>query len=60
MTTYSVVMTNEQVKALKRVIARHGEPISGPVLGLCMDGCIMVQVPSGMWLGIERDGHTHS
>ena len=23
-------------------------------------GAVMIQVPGGMWLGIEKDGYTHS
>ena len=55
-------LTREQREALKRVYDRH--ETSGSYLDFrrtVQQGwdCIMVKW-SGMWLGIEKDGYTHS
>ena len=55
-------LTKPQRVALKRVFSRDNQGLSylafrrGVVPG---HGCIMVRW-SGMWLGIELDGYTHS
>ena len=55
-------LTKPQRAALKRVFSRDNQGLTylafrrGVVPGF---GCIMVKW-SGMWLGIESDGYTHS
>jgi hypothetical protein len=59
-------MTKEQETALRRVHERHQveadfetfKTSASPLIG--GDGCLLVQVDSGLWLGIETDGYTHS
>lgn len=55
-------VTLQQAYALK-VLRRRWDHVGSWLYGVGGD-CIMVQVRGetgmGMWLGIERDGHTHS
>lgn len=63
-----IYLTKEQRQALKRVYLRITDT---PTLSgyralrrrvqptFCMDGCVMVEFHT-MWLGIEKDGYTHS
>lgn len=54
----SASLTDEQQTSLERVAERHS--LASPVtVSPGSFGCVMVQA-GGMWLGIERDGHTHS
>ena len=55
-------ITNEQKHAIKRIYDRREMGISylqfRRSVSPCFD-CLMVQW-FGMWLGIEKDGYTHS
>jgi hypothetical protein len=59
-------MTDPQRLALARVILRHKVPevdvirAAYPEVGNPDTACLMVPLPSGITLGIERDGYTHS
>jgi hypothetical protein len=58
-----MILTREQRVALKRVFDRHIEGVSYRAFRATVQmgwDCIMVQTPTGMWLGIETDGYTHS
>jgi hypothetical protein len=58
-------LNKAQQVALKRVYSREHNPVPYlqfrrrclPAFGM---DCVMIQVNSGMWLGIETDGYTHS
>ena len=59
-------MTRKQVIALKRIYDRNWKAKPESYLAFRrtayvshMQGCVMLPW-CGMWLGIERDGHTHS
>lgn len=59
-------LTREQRVALKRVWLRHIDPallsyreFRRQVVQVFYDDCVMIEIP-GMWLGIEKDGYTHS
>jgi len=58
-------ITKAQRLALKRIYLRLEFPPPYKVFRrrvqptFCMDGCVMVEFHT-MWLGIEKDGYTHS
>lgn len=60
-----VYLTKQQRQALKRVWLRLPDPVpyrvfrKGVLPTVKNDDCVMVRF-AGMWLGIERDGYTHS
>jgi hypothetical protein len=59
-------LTDRQRLALARVILRHKVPEADvlraayPEMGNPDTACLMVPLPSGLTLGIERDGYAHS
>ena len=63
---FSYRLTDRQRLALARVILRHKVPEADvlraayPEVGNPDTACLMVPLPSGLTLGIERDGLTHS
>ena len=63
---FSYRLTDRQRLALARVILRHKVPEADvlraayPEVGNPDTACLMVPLPSGLTIGIERDGYTHS
>jgi len=51
-------ITEAQAEALRKVAARFKMPL--PVTVSPSFGALLVEVPTGMWLGVEPDGYTHS
>jgi hypothetical protein len=56
-------LTKAQRKALHRVWLRTDQQVSYLTFRKTVQpgsfGCVMVRF-AGMWLGVEKDGHTHS
>ena len=56
-------LTRPQRKAVKRVFDRDIEGLTYRQFRSQVKagwGCVMIQTPTGLWLGIELDGYTHS
>ena len=60
-----LILTKEQRKALRKLYSRLESPPSyrqfrrGVLPAFDRSGCVMVRFCS-MWVGVERDGYTHS
>jgi hypothetical protein len=58
-----ITITKEQRLAVKRVFDRHINNATYREFRARVQmgwDCIMVETDTGMWLGIEKDGYTHS
>jgi hypothetical protein len=59
-----LTLTPQQRKALEKVGERFPESVKGGTMKVHPifdgSGAVMVQATSGLWLGVEKDGYTHS
>lgn len=59
-----VTLTPQQRKALDNVGERFPESVKDGTMVVHPvfdgSGAVMVQATSGLWLGVEKDGYTHS
>ena len=58
MSETTLPLTPEQQKSLAELRERFPD-ITEPQPLLMGDGCVMVHA-AGMWIGIEKDGYTHT